>query len=505
MPLTPRPARSRHLLPWLVGALPIVLGLLLLYWQAELALQHQARQTAERALAQFELMLDNVAQAADELLPLAGQPCSLVELTLRDQVTRRPFVRSTNLAFARNIYCSSLFGHVSETLNPADYVDGRLWLMDGNPVTPGQALLVYRQADGNQGALAALDGFHLANALRMLGPDSHLRLQVGPAWLSDDGKVHGGDAPTYPVVPTRIESSRYPISLVSGFDSGATWRWMTAQYPVLFGLLVFLGILAGAVCRWLMSRVRSPLAELQRALAAEEFVPYYQPLVHADSGLYAGVEVLMRWQHPQAGLVRPDLFIPIAEDSGLIVPMTQLLLRRAALELAPLASRMGQGFHVGFNLTAEHCRQPTLLNDCQAFLAAFAPGQVKLVLELTERTLVEPTPAILALFAQLRALGVMIAIDDFGTGHSSLSYLRQFQVDFLKIDQSFVAMIGKDALSLHILDSIIELSAKLDLQVVAEGVENEEQRTYLAQHQVDFLQGYLFARPMPLAELANCL
>lgn len=124
-----------------------------------------------------------------------------------------------------------------------------------------------------------------------------------------------------------------------------------------------------------------------------------------------------------------------------------------------------------------------------------------LVLELTERALLKPNSTNHTLFEQLHSLGVMIALDDFGTGHSNLAYLRQFNVDYLKIDQSFVATIGLDALSRHILDSIIELSTKLGLGIVAEGVETLEQRDYLAAHPVEFLQGYLFGHPMPVDEL----
>jgi EAL domain-containing protein (putative c-di-GMP-specific phosphodiesterase class I) len=128
-----------------------------------------------------------------------------------------------------------------------------------------------------------------------------------------------------------------------------------------------------------------------------------------------------------------------------------------------------------------------------------------LVLELTERELINPTDITRRLFDALHELGVMIAIDDFGTGHSSLAYLRNFNVDYLKIDQSFVAMIGVDALSRHILDSIIELSGKLDLGIVAEGVETIEQCEYLAAQGVDFLQGYLFGRPLPCDEFIKSL
>jgi EAL domain-containing protein (putative c-di-GMP-specific phosphodiesterase class I) len=130
---------------------------------------------------------------------------------------------------------------------------------------------------------------------------------------------------------------------------------------------------------------------------------------------------------------------------------------------------------------------------------------VHLVLELTERELIEPTAITHQLFDQLHDLGVKIAIDDFGTGHSSLGYLRQFNVDYLKIDQSFVAMIGIDALSRHILDSIIELAIKLGLAMVAEGVETQQQSDYLTAHNVNFLQGYLFGRPMPGVEFISAL
>lgn len=257
-------------------------------------------------------------------------------------------------------------------------------------------------------------------------------------------------------------------------------------------------MLAGVLAHWLQKRSSAPTHELQRALGANEFVPYFQPVVRGDSLQWAGCEVLMRWNHPKEGLVRPDLFIPLAEHSGLIVPMTRSLMRQTAAHLAPHTGLFGSGFHIGINITASHCHDMELVEDCREFLAAFTPGHVILVLELTERELIVPTDVTRQLFQALHELGVMIAIDDFGTGHSSLGYLRNFNVDYLKIDQSFVAMIGADALSRHILDSIIELSAKLDLGIVAEGVETPEQCQYLAAQGVDFLQGYLFGRPVPV-------
>ncbi|MED7670567.1 EAL domain-containing protein [Pseudomonas moraviensis subsp. stanleyae] len=508
MPLTRRPRRkrsTRNVVTLLSGLLPIVLGSVILYMQAERTLQQSARETAEQALRQFDLMLDNTAEAARILLPLAGKNCEEVKLALREQVTRRPFVRSTNLVWDNNLYCSSLFGQFNEAVDAGNYHDGKLWLMNGNPVTPNTALLIYRLSDGRGGALTTLDGYHLSNILRLIGRQTLLMLQVGDNWLSADGKVHQGPMPALPVAHSMLDSARYGFKVSAGFPEGEIWRYMAAEYPPLFSLLIFFGALSAAIGHFVQKRSTSPSHEMLRALEAGEFIPYFQPVVHGDSKQWSGAEVLMRWNHPKEGLVRPDLFIPFAEHSGLIVPMTRALMQQTAVLLGPHCATFGKPFHIGINITASHCQDLELVEDCRDLLAAFAPGSVELVLELTERQLVEPNDITLQLFEQLHALGVKIAIDDFGTGHSSLGYLRTFNVDFLKIDQSFVAMIGVDALSRHILDTIIELSAKLELGIVAEGVETQAQADYLTEHNVSFLQGYLYGRPMPGADFLDAL
>lgn len=508
MPLTHRSRRKRSTriaVTLLSGLLPIVLGSGILYMQAKRTLEQSAGETAEQALQQFDLMLDNTAEAARVLLPLAGKNCEDVKLALREQVTRRPFVRSTNLVWDNTLYCSSLFGQFKEAVNAGDYHQGKLWLMNGNPVTPDTALLIYRLSDGRGGALTTLDGYHLSNILRLIGRQTLLMLQVGDNWLSADGRVHQGPLPALPVAHSMLESERYGFNVSAGFPEGETWRYMAVNYPPLFSLLIFFGVISGAIGHVVQKRSNSPSHEMLRALEAGEFIPYFQPVVHGDSKQWSGAEVLMRWNHPKEGLVRPDLFIPFAEHSGLIVPMTRSLMQQTAALLGPHSAAFAKPFHIGINITASHCKDLELVEDCRDLLAAFAPGSVELVLELTERELIEPNDMTLQLFEQLHALGVKIAIDDFGTGHSSLGYLRAFKVDFLKIDQSFVAMIGIDALSRHILDSIIELSAKLDLAIVAEGVETQAQDDYLTEHQVDFMQGYLFAKPMPAADFIRAL
>ncbi|MFK0310744.1 EAL domain-containing protein [Pseudomonas sp. NPDC090233] len=508
MPLriTP-PARWswRTLLPWGIGVLPLAFGLVVMNWQIERELRASSQATTLQVVQQVERILDSLAGTAQTLLPLAGSPCEQAQLALRSQVTRNAFVRSTNLFRNNTLYCTSLFGEFDEPVDARDYTDGKLWLMDGNSVTPGHALLVYRASDGERGVIVTVDGDHLLTALRLIGPDETLQLRVGDAWIGKDGLVQHGPSPVAPLADITLGSTRYPFSVHGGYAADKRGELLRSRYPPLLSLLLLLGVAAGTVCRWQIRRANSPRAELRRALEADEFLPYFQPVVRKGDYRWAGAEVLMRWNHPHEGLVRPDLFIPYAEHSGQIVEMTRALMLHTAQTLAPYATLLEDGFHVGINITADHCRDLALLDDCKTFLQHFPPGRVVLTLELTERKLIEATPVTLELFEKLHDKGVMIALDDFGTGQSSLNYLRQFKVDYLKIDQSFVAMIGGDALSLHILDSIIELSGKLGLGIVAEGVETEAQRDYLARHGVDFQQGFLFARPMPAAEFLQAL
>ncbi|WP_248749799.1 cyclic diguanylate phosphodiesterase [Pseudomonas sp. MWU15-20650] len=489
--------QHRYLITLLCALLPILLGVAILYVQAEISLGQSTAQTTKEAVRELDLMLDNASIVAKHVLPLAGQVCDAsTQQILREEVTQHPFVRSSSLASGENIYCGSHFGSKRvQRLNPADYVNGQLWLRGSKPKSADSSLLIYRLNSGDHSALTTVNSYHLTNALRLISREVDLILQVGPNWLSSAGYIQAAAVPVFAVASNSLASTRYPYSVKAGMPEGEVWRYMKEQYPALFCLLVFLGILAGGVGYWFQKLSSAPSHELQRALDANEFIPYFQPVVRGKTLEWAGAEVLMRWQHPTEGLVRPDLFIPLAEHCGLIVPMTRALLHQTALLLAPNQTLLPVGFHITVNITAHHCQDINLVQDCREFLCAFSPGQITLVLELTERELITPSDVTHRIFQELHELGVMIAIDDFGTGHSSLSYLRDFNVDYLKIDKTFVAAIGVDSLSRHILDSIIELSEKLGLRVVAEGIETPAQRDYLVAQGVDFLQGYLFGRP----------
>ena len=235
---------------------------------------------------------------------------------------------------------------------------------------------------------------------------------------------------------------------------------------------------------------------LRRALDQDEFILHYQPLVALTSGRIFGVEALVRWQAPDEGLLSPGRFIPLAEETGLIVPLGEWVLR-AACECMKSWLDAGLPLDVlAVNLSPRQFRQGDLHERIRAILAETGLPPRHLELEITENALMESGPEIEAKLAALKALGLGVAIDDFGTGYSSLAYLKRFSIDKLKIDQSFMRDIPLDSSNMEIAAAIIAMAKNLKLKVLAEGVETETQRAFLERHDCDAAQGYLFGRPV---------
>ena len=232
--------------------------------------------------------------------------------------------------------------------------------------------------------------------------------------------------------------------------------------------------------------------ELKRALAASELRVHYQPIVAAESGRIVGVEALLRWEHPVRGTIPPAVFVPIAEQSGLMEPLGEFVLRRALAD----ATRW-PGLYVSVNLSPVQVRDRRLVDVVAAALAETGVASSRVVLEITEGVLIEKPDEAAKRLAELRALGVKIALDDFGVGYSSLSYLQRFPIDKLKIDKCFVDPLGRSGNGAVMLQAIVALGRALGLTVLVEGVETEDQRVLLRLAGCDEMQGYLFARPAP--------
>jgi diguanylate cyclase (GGDEF)-like protein/PAS domain S-box-containing protein len=244
---------------------------------------------------------------------------------------------------------------------------------------------------------------------------------------------------------------------------------------------------------------------LRRALERNEFLLHYQPKVNLCTGAITGVESLIRWQHPERGLVPPSQFVPIAEDCGLILQIGRWVLREACRQASAWQRAGLAPLPMAVNVSAVEFRDPGFVEGVRAALLEAGLEARYLELELTEGVLMEDAASTASVLQELKKMGVQLAVDDFGTGYSSLSYLRRFPIDCLKIDQSFVHRITAEPDDSTIVSAIIHMGRSLHRLVIAEGVETQEQRDYLLTQHCEQGQGYLFGRPLPAVQFAALL
>jgi EAL domain-containing protein (putative c-di-GMP-specific phosphodiesterase class I) len=239
-------------------------------------------------------------------------------------------------------------------------------------------------------------------------------------------------------------------------------------------------------------------SDLQRAIEDDQLAVHYQPIVRLKRGEIYGVEALLRWQHPTRGAIQPDQFIPLAEETGLIIPIGRWVLQVACRDGAIMHERFprAEALTISVNLSVRQLQSETIVADVEEALATSGLPASSLVLEITESVMLADTELAVRRLQDLKSLGVRLAMDDFGTGYSSLSYLGQFPVEILKMDRSFLASRDNDALAA----AIIALGENLTLDVVAEGIEHSDQAAWLEDQGCELGQGFHFARPM--ADLA---
>lgn len=253
-----------------------------------------------------------------------------------------------------------------------------------------------------------------------------------------------------------------------------------------------------------MERLRLE-GDLRHALQRDELVLHYQPQVDVRTGRIVGMEALLRWAHPEWGMISPDRFIPVAEETGLIIPIGTWVLQTACAQTRRWHEAGWDNLRVGVNLSGKQFYQPDLIEVVASVLAETGLAASHLDIELTEGLVMTDIDHALSIMNALKGLGVQLSLDDFGTGYSSLSYLKRFPIDVLKIDKSFVQHITTDPDEAAIARSIILLAQSLQLLVIAEGVETEEQLSYLTRHRCDQVQGYFFSRPVPTSAFEELL
>ena len=472
-------------------------------WQAR---AQAAATSAAAAIDVLDARLDEInAQAkrlaADvaEVTAAAGEgPCphALTQRLLRSSLdgllVRRWWLQSD----AGTVACGPEGASAALDLAPAP--EGRLTLMSRRSI--GAELLAVRPLGGSQFIVALLDPRALA--LPQQGPwqtDGATGERI--TLHSADGRPlqvwsrDGAAGPREALLQAHQASARHGMAVGVTVDRAGLWADWRRQLPgLLAAALLCSGGIAARAWRQAVRRARL-VHRLEHALHKRQFEPWVQPIVDLGSGRCVGGEVLMRWVHPQRGIVPPGEFIEVAEQTGLISGMSQLVMTRAAHRLAPLA-RQHRQLYFSFNLTPDELRAPLIAQTLAELFNPETLPREQVLLELTEREIVDP--AAQGALAALHRAGWRIAIDDFGTGHSSLALLERLPIQRLKIDRAFVASIGGRSASRPVLDAIIGLARELDIGLIAEGVETQDQWDYLAARGVGSAQGYLMARPMPL-------
>jgi EAL domain-containing protein (putative c-di-GMP-specific phosphodiesterase class I) len=244
---------------------------------------------------------------------------------------------------------------------------------------------------------------------------------------------------------------------------------------------------------------------LRHALERNQLSLHYQPKVDLVTGQITGVEALLRWTHPDLGMLSPMQFIPLAEETGLIVPIGRWVLKEACAQNTAWQHRGLRPVSMAVNLSPRQFVDENLLQDIDGALVSCGMSPTLLQLEVTESMVMQNVPRAIKLLDAIQSRGIRLAIDDFGTGYSSMSLMKQFPIDTIKIDRSFVRDLPKDSEDQAIAQAIINMGKGLGMTVVAEGVETSEQETFLRDHACDEMQGFLFSKPVPPDQMADLL
>ena len=492
---------ARMIASLIVTVMIISAGTFAIWFQVRHSEQQSVISSAHYAINRIDLLLNEANGASMQARHYLNLPCSaLVSSELNKLTIDQPHLRVISLLKRNKLICSSFGVSVQRTVDTRDYVQHRLMLRTGSMITPNITLLILLSSFPEGTVAVSISAPHITEILSLLSTYSQLGLQVGGQMMSTGGKV-------IPVHVSKnrfsIQSVNYPYHIVYTLPTKVPFNQLVKQGMMLLFLFIALGIGGGGLVWHLSFKTLTPYDHLARAIARKEIIPWYQPVVKSDTGEIHGVEVLARWRHSGIS-VPPDEFIPLAEKSGLIIPLTRQLIEQAIADLRPIIHRVHQPFHIAFNISAAHLQPDALITkDLSRFQTFFPADSIQLIAEITEREPFTQFPQINELLSTLHQQGIQIALDDFGTGYSNLGYLNTLPIDYIKIDRSFINRITEEDGSDKLVDCVISMARTLELGIVAEGVETAYQAKWLAAHNVEFLQGYFYSRPLSAAHFVR--
>lgn len=450
-------------------------------------------------------MLDGLKR---KLLPLQTSPrpaCSAIKNDLIERAALDDNIQAILMVNHNRAWCSSLAGETqiamrqfsptTDTRKPLDIQ------LAAAPLTPDKPVLHLWLQNGEAG-----------NGLLVT-----LKINLTP-WLLYTERQHEMSGIAIVTGKRALTSWEQRVTATSSLPDDPSKTMTLPGYPLqlkLYGgrlnsdditLVLLAGLLlsltGGFACYALLTLFIRPGKEILQGIRRGEFHVEYQPVIAAATGQACGLEALLRWTHPEAGAIPPDVFIRYAENKNLIVPLTRHLFELVARDCHTLQHAVPAGINLNLNLSPAHLGDKTFFQDVLAWLEAMPKDHFSYVFEITERTMVETRNA-QSVFDWLRGQNIRIALDDFGTGHSALIYLEKFRFDYLKIDRGFVKNIARESFSSPVLDAVLALAKKLNLLTVAEGVETGEQARWLRHRGVCHFQGYLFSRPRTVTQLID--
>lgn len=488
----------------LVAAIVFMTGVVILNMQLWYSARADSLAGAHYAIKNMNTVLDEARLATRTAMDMTEKGCGPEEqYRLGTEAALQPHLRTIIILRQGAVQCSSLPGNRVLLVNVDALSHAPLLLVPARSTVNGLPVLLYQTTFADSRIVVSISDRHIRDALDIPLKGVTYSLKVGDHTIGLTGDVSAFTDPSRN--SGHVAATGYPYSIEYRPPPLISLPRLLSQG---WGMLLFL-LLISCLTAWILFRYLNkhtpPDEALRFAIARGEIVPFYQPVVNGKEGTLRGVEVLARWKHPRAGYLSPASFIPVAEKTGLIVPLTQSLMAQVVTHMNAIAGKLPVGFHVGINFSASHIASPTFVEECLKYKASFTRGDLNLVIEVTEREPLDIDEHLIQTLNVLHENGFVIALDDFGTGYSGLSYLYDLHIDYIKIDKSFVGRVNTNTDSTRILDSVLELARKLSISIVAEGVETQEQVDYLNRNNVSFQQGYFFFKPVPFTELVKIL
>ncbi|MFB5949101.1 EAL domain-containing protein [Klebsiella pasteurii] len=502
---------TRHQVSLVTGVLilaiilPVALSIWLATQQAKEQFYSELDNFSVRVLARVQQVADQAREALKEADAHTATTCSPEHLlTMRRIAYTHRYIQEVLWLREGIPQCSSLEEHqVSATFPTPDHLtaDGyRTWLTSVSDL----GLKHKMTAMGSEHHVVMIDPVSFIDVIPLGHEEIHTllfgtkrdQIIISSKPLNADvwEKIKHRNAETLTLNSTVYRLHRIPelgLAIVTWSSTLPLQNKLHQQLMLWLPIGLFTSLLASFLLLRLLRRLRSPRNGMLDALNSHAIQVYYQPIISLQSGKIVGAEALARWKQPDGSFLSPDIFIPLAEQTGLITRLTEDIVRKIFADLGNWLRRRPE-IHISINLSVDDLRSPKLPLLLQEQLQLWGISAQQIILEITERGFVDPQTT-LPVIAGYRQAGHRISIDDFGTGYSSLSYLQKLDVDTLKIDKSFVDTLEYELLTPH----IIEMAKALNLATVAEGVETESQRDWLRMHGVQYAQGWLYSKALP--------